>query len=251
MTRKAIQILVSEGKLRPTGPPGRPGTGTHPNRFYVLPTTRHADVLELMKKKLDLSIFIVGVAGGMGQHAERAWWSAFKDNQWTVHPPVENIPLGITNYNGHQTTTGHNIDFVAEKDNIAYGVDVKNGFNYPSDLYWKFKVAAELGTIPLIVARWLNPGQLKMLQDLGGAIPLVYKDAMYTTTYEQLVTEAKQVLKVPVECRNQVENAYFTRKMGVIHTDTISNILTKQRKLQDFLNTRHNDSQARYVLGTR
>ncbi len=64
---------------------------------------------------------------------------------------------GIREWRGRETSLKNDIDFVAEKDGVAYGVEVKNGLNYPDDLYWKVRVAAELDLIPMIVARWLNP----------------------------------------------------------------------------------------------
>lgn len=175
---RAIGQLQEEKKIVQTDLPGRPGAGDRPNQFYRLPTTDYKELRPIMKKKLELSIFIVGVSTRMGIHAERAWWNAFRRNHWEVYPSSDEVPLGINNYQGRRSSTDHDIDFVAKKDSISYGVEVKNGLNYPNDLYWKFSVGAELDTIPLIIARWLNPAQIPLIEDLGGTKPLVYKDGI-------------------------------------------------------------------------
>jgi hypothetical protein len=245
---EAIRQLKDERKLKSTGVPGRRGAGDIPNLFYRPPGTVYEDILPIMQKKLDLSIFITGVSREMGRHAELAWWRAFKKNGWDVYPSAEEEFRGVNAYKERRTSTGHDIDFIVAKDNITYGVELKNGLNYPNDLYWKLRVATELGTIPLVIARWLNPAQIPLVKKVGGEY-IVYKDAMYPSTYQSMIEEVKTHLGLPVEVRDGVDGAYFTRKMEPIHTAVLASHTERNAKLRECFVHHRIDPSTRRTLG--
>lgn len=248
---KALSKLANSKQVVKTGIPGRRGIADLPIQFYRLPGSDYEQILPAMRKKLDLSTFITGVANEMGRHAESAWWRAFKRNNWVVYPASEGIPLGINEHRNRRSSTDHDIDFIAEKDGIEYGVEIKNGLNYPDDLYWKFTVAVELGTIPMIIARWLNPGQVPLIRNLGGAGPILYKDAIYSTTYSVLIAEVKQTLGTPIQARNEVDEDYFARKIEPVHEATHSALDTRRKQMEDFALNGRLDSRVRRTLGDK
>lgn len=248
VTGFAIRDLETNKLLVKTGLPGRQGASRLPIQFYKLPDSDYKQIIPLMHEKLHLETFIIGVAYEMGKHAESAWWRAFKRNNWETYPSTEDEPLGINEYQGRTCSTGHDIDFVAQKDGIEYGVEVKNGLNYPDDLLWKLTVAAELDTVPLIIARWLNPGQVPVISNLGGAGPIYYKDAIYSKTYSDLITQTKQVLGTPIEVRDEVDDNYFALKVNPIHTKTQATITETKRRLQAFLSTGRYNPQIRRIF---
>jgi hypothetical protein len=245
---EALRRLKNEGELKPTSVPGRRGAGDMPNVFYRLPDTIYKDILPIMEKKLDLSVFVTGVSRDIGRHAELAWWRAFKKNGWDVYPPSENEFGGVNAYKGRHTSTGHDIEFIATKDNIEYGVEVKNGLNYPNDLYWKLRVAAELETIPLVIARWLNPAQIPLIKKVGGEY-IIYKDAIYPTTYQPIIQEIKKHLGLPIEARDRVDDAYFIRKIQPIHAAVLTNHQERMAKLKECFIQHRLDYAARRTLG--
>lgn len=247
---EAIRQLKNEGKLKTTGVPGRRGAGDLPNIFYRLPNTVYEDILPIMQKKLDLSIFITGVSRGIGRHAELAWWHAFKKNGWDVFPASEHEFRGVNTYKGKQASTNHDIEFIAAKDNIEYGIEVKNGLNYPNDLYWKLRVAVELETIPLVIARWLNPAQIPLIKKVGGEY-IVYKDAMYPTTYKPIIQEVKTYLDSPIETMDIVDDAYFTRKTQAVRAAVLANYQERKVKLQEYFIKHRIENAVRRTLGTR
>jgi len=122
---EAIRQLKEDGKIRSTSVPGRRGGGDIPNIFYRLPDSNYRELLPLMHKKLDLSIFITGVSRGMGRHAELAWWRAFKRSRWNVYPSSEDDFKGVNEHRGRKSSINNDIDFIAEKDGVEYGVEVK------------------------------------------------------------------------------------------------------------------------------
>ena len=251
VTGKAIRQLERDGDIARTGLPGRRGSADLPIQFYKRSQSNYNDLIPVIRKKLELSAFIIGVANEMGRHAESAWWRAFKRNNWVLYPASEDIPLGIHQYQDRRASTDHDIDFIAEKDGIRYGVEVKNGLNYPDDLYWKFSVAVELGTIPLIIARWLNPGQVPEIRALGGSGPILYKDAMYSTTYNLMITDIRETLGAPIQARDEVADEYFARKIDPVHKATQTQLETKSSQLRDFILKKRLDPRTRRTLGDR
>jgi hypothetical protein len=248
---KAIDKLQRDKKLLKTGIPGRHGAAELPIQFYKLPQSDYKEILPIIRKKLDLSAFITGVANEMGRHAETAWWRAFKRNEWEVHPNSEEQPLGIKEYEGRRASTDHDIDFIAKKEGITYGIEVKNGLNYPDDLFWKFTVAVELQTIPLIIARWLNPGQVPLIRNLGGAGPLLFKDAIYSTTYSPLIEEVKQFLGSPISARDEIDDDYFQNKLGPIHDSVKNSHASRLEQMKDFALNGRLSRKNRQTLGDR
>lgn len=66
----AVKVLEKSKKLKRTNVPGKRGAGReHPNVFFRLPKAQYKKLLPVMRKKLDLSIFISGVSRNMGRHA--------------------------------------------------------------------------------------------------------------------------------------------------------------------------------------
>jgi len=247
---KALKQLEKEKKIKRTGVRGRRGPGTMPNVFYRLPGTPYSRIEPIMRKKLDLSTFIAGVSREMGRHAELVWWMAFKRNAWDLYPKnVSEVGSGIREFRGRTTTVNNDIDFIAIKDQIAYGVEIKNGLMYPNDLYWKIRVAAELGLIPMIIARWLNPAQVKCIREVGGEF-VVYKDAIYSTTYAPLISQVRELLGFPIEARDEIDDEYFRRKVEAIHRRVLEEEEKYRRKLKEFLSQKMNDPYIRRCLGT-
>ena len=248
---EAIRQLKESGELKPTNVPGRKGAADMPNSFYRLSASNYLELLPIMRKKLDLSIFITGVSREMGRHAELAWWRAFKRNGYEVYPSSEQDYGGAVNeYKGRKASINHDIDFIASKDGVDYGIEVKNGLNYPDDLYWKFTVAAELNTIPLIIARWLNPAQIPLIEELGGKY-LVYKEAIYSTAYKTIIEEIRTLMKLPVEARDEIDDNYFRLKMQEIHSQVLNNYADKKARLQRYLVNLRTDLNVRRTLGDK
>lgn len=250
ITGEAIRKLKEDRKIKITNIPGRRGTGDMPNIFYCLPNSNYNSLIPLMHKKLDLSIFITGTSSAMGRHAELAWWRAFKRNNWNIYPTSESDLKGVNEYKGRKSTINNNIEYVAEKDGIEYGIEVKNGLNYPDDLYWKFTVATELETIPLIISRWLNPAQVPLIEGLGGT-QIVYKDSIYSTTYKSMIEEARTILGTPVIAMDEIDDDYFNRKMQEVHSQVKTNQKEIMAKLKQFMLTSRTDLNVQRILGNK
>lgn len=247
----AIKELVGNGTLIPTNVPGRrKSSNEHPNKFYRLPSSDYGRILPTMKKKLDLSAFVSGVSRDMGRHAELLWWRAFSRSGWSLHPEREDEGFGVRKYGEREASIANDIDFIAEKDGVTYGVEVKNSLGYPTDLFWKFTVAAELNTVPLIIARWLNPAQVPLIKELGGE-SVIYRDALYSSTYESLIKEVRSCLGAHIIPLDEIEDDYFARKVEPVHNLVRSEITERTSKLQGYLLRRRTETRVRIVLGAQ
>lgn len=129
---EAIRQLKDSGDIKPTAVPGRRGAADMPNIFYRLPGSDYRELVPIMHRKLDLSIFVVGVGREMGRHAELAWWRAFNRNSWNLHPSNEAEFKGVNQYKGRHASTDHDIDFIAEKNGVEYGSRSKTDLRIPT-----------------------------------------------------------------------------------------------------------------------
>lgn len=252
VTKAAIERLLRKGEIKKVSLPGRRGAGrAWPNVFYCIPGTPYKRLTPIMRQKLDLSVFISGIAPEMGRYAELVWFQAFKNHGWETKPEdVEHYGTGVREWNNKTATVPNDIDFAAIKDSVAYGVEVKNSLSYPDDLYWKIRVALEIELIPLLIVRWLNPAQQKILKEHG--VPMViYRTAIYSPTYRELIEEAKKKLGYPIEARDNVDPPYFKRKVEETHRQILENLEKVKRKMEEFKGKIEGDWKLRKTLGDK
>jgi len=250
ITKAALIQLERKKRIKRTHLRGRPRIGHSPNLFYKLPKSRYEDLQPIMQEKIRLSSFITGVASEVGYHGERVWWRAFKRNNWGVEPAEEDKPFKVRSFRNKTASVNNDIDFIAWKDGIIYGIDVKNSLTYPDDLYWKFLVAVELDTIPMIIARWLNPIQIKLINDLGG-VWIIFREAIYPSTYQPMVLKAREKLGYPITVFDEIEDSYFKRKVESVHEKVKKDIKRRKRLLRQFLEVKRDDNRIRKGLGDK
>lgn len=98
------------------------------------------------------------------------------------------------------TTTNHDLDFIFERDGVAYGVEVKNMLGYMDhdELKVKIAVCKEIGVRPLIVARMLPKSWVKEIVDAGG-FALILKWQLYPYAHKELAKRVHVQLGLPVD----------------------------------------------------
>lgn len=72
---------------------------------------------------------------------------------------------------GHQwTRSGHDLDRLIERDNIRYGVEIKNELGYigPDELDIKLSMCAHLGVRPMFVVRVMPETYISKVDEAGG-----------------------------------------------------------------------------------
>lgn len=191
----AIKRLERKGVITPTGPLGRKPRyigGPRANLFYRLNKTPYSRALQdLMRKKIDLSYAIFSLSSYAGFYAQNLWLKAFRDLNFDI------LGTDVSELEGKKASVGGDIDFVAEKDGVRFGVEVKNGLSYPTDFKEKFQIAAELDTIPLFVARRLPSRTFYWIVERGGLVK-IYETAIHSPDFRVKINECIEILGYPL-----------------------------------------------------
>ncbi len=147
---------------------------------------------------------------GCGKYAESLFSHMFEKNQFNI------VGKDTNTYNGKQwTKSNKDLDFIIQKDLCAYGVEVKNTFDYmPHDEFEeKLPMCQFLGILPLFPVRYASPRQYTMMKDAGG-LALSFKTRIFPPGTQKLVTQIWNNFRLPVNVwyaiSNPVENNFLT-----------------------------------------
>lgn len=114
------------------------------------------------------------------------------------------------------TKTEHNLDFILEKDGIAYGVEVKNTLPYMEKE--EFKIKLEMcnffGIMPLLVLRYASGVQFEKVKEYGGFI-IVFKTQIYPPGQELLVKDVWNIMRLPVSIWKDIPKSIENRLRDV------------------------------------
>jgi hypothetical protein len=117
---------------------------------------------------------------------------------------------------GHQgrvwTETGHNLDFIFEKDGVSYGIEVKNTLGYLDleEFVIKVRLCRHLGLKPVFAVRSLPKTWIDALIHAGGyAMIMGYQ--FYPWTHTELATEIREKLLLPVDTPKRIEAGTIQR----------------------------------------
>jgi hypothetical protein len=224
--------------IKRTNLPGRrkSSSGT-PNVFYKLPNkANYGDLLSIMKKKMALSAFVFGLSSDAGFYAQYLWKSAFEELGYEI------LKEDAREFQGNEATIGGNIDFIAKRDDSPYfGVEVKNGLDYPDDLGKKFQIAVELDTIPVLVVRKVNPTVYGNIRKYGGLVK-IYETAIYDKEYSSLIEECKDVLGLPLISLEKITEGTLKHIESILNYGIENRSILKEKN-EDFLKKIHNHRQ--------
>lgn len=148
-------------------------------------------MIPLMKRKMELSTFIFELSSPAGFHAQYLWRDLFIDLGYSIEAEDTN------EFKGRKASIGGDIDFIAKKDGIFFGVEVKNSLEYPNDLGKKVQIAIELGTLPVMIVRRVTWEVYQNLKKYG-VLTKIYETSIFPQTYEQVIVQCKETLGLPV-----------------------------------------------------
>ena len=108
--------------------------------------------------------------------------------------------------------SGHNLDFVFSKDNIGYGVEVKNMLGYMDyeELETKVKMCDFLGLRPIFVVRMFPKTWINEIRDFGG-FSLIMKYQFYPISFKDFALKVKNTLGFPVDTPKRIEQGTMDR----------------------------------------
>lgn len=110
------------------------------------------------------------------------------------------------------TKTGHDLDFVFERDKLAYGCEIKNTLGYidKEELEIKLEMCEYLELIPLFVMRYAPKTYIRMINEAGG-FALIFETQIYELGQVALVQEIKATLGLPVICSRAIPDGIIDR----------------------------------------
>ena len=135
------------------------------------------------------------IGGALGLHGEQMILGGFARRQFVLrgHNTKRHMDK-------EWTKTNHNMDFIFERDGLAYGVEVKNTLSYmdQSEFATKMELCEHLGIAPVFVTRMIPKTWVKELIDRGG-YAMILKYQLYPWTHMELARRVARELGLPVD----------------------------------------------------
>lgn len=102
--------------------------------------------------------------------------------------------------------TKHDLDFIFERDSVAYGIEVKNTLNYmdKKEFDIKIELCQHLGIRPVFAVRMIPKSWIQELIAAGG-YAMILKYQLYPLTHEELARKMSQELNLPVDTPRSIQ----------------------------------------------
>ena len=203
---RAIRDLVATGKLgndlRPLESGGRMHLFWHRGyRYYRRSAAKVAKIVEEYASP--------NIAGSIGLHGEMMVLECFARFEFILKGK------NTREYKGKRwSASAHNLDFIFEKDERPYGLEVKNTLGYMDheELQTKIKICKLLGLRPVFVVRMLPKSWIKEIYESGG-FALVLKYQLYPWSHKELAARVARELGLPVDAPRVIEDGTMKRFM--------------------------------------
>jgi hypothetical protein len=138
---------------------------------------------------------------GLGLHAELMHTVALAKARFL--PVAEKV----RSYRGRVwEETRHDLDLVVERDEVAYGVEIKNTLSYidKRELEVKLEMCAFLGLRPLFIVRMAPKSYVELVR-LRGGFTLIIAWQLYPFGHHHLVARIRESLHLPVDCPRAIQ----------------------------------------------
>lgn len=110
------------------------------------------------------------------------------------------------------TGSGHDIDFIFERDNEAYGVEVKNTLRYMDyeEFGIKIGMCKGLGLKPVFAVRMMPKTWIEEVRRAGG-FALIMKYQLYLWAHRELARRVRTELRLPVDAPRALADGTMER----------------------------------------
>ncbi len=108
--------------------------------------------------------------------------------------------------------TDHDLDFIFERDGIAYGVEVKNTLGYMDyeEFQTKIRLCQQLRLHPVFVVRMFPRSWMHELITAGG-FGLIFKYQLYPWGQKELGRRIAKELGLPIDAPRAISSGTMTR----------------------------------------
>jgi hypothetical protein len=106
----------------------------------------------------------------------------------------------------------HNLDFIFEKDSVAYGMEVKNQLRYPDydEMKRTMKICEYLGVRPVFVVRMMPKNWVYEVRQAGGFV-LILKYQLYPLSHRPIAKRVAGELGLPVDSPKELKESTMER----------------------------------------
>lgn len=204
ITNRAVRELESTGDIRSEWRKLTTGTSLklvwHKGyRYYKRSASKLVALVE------EYSSPLIGAA--LGLHAEMLVLEGFAKARFLMKG------RNTREYEGNVwNVSEHDLDFIFERDEVAYGIEVKNTLGYMDykEFLIKIRLCQNLGIRPVFVVRMLPKSWINELNVAGG-FALILKYQLYPWSHHQLARKVARELKLPVDAPRAIEDGTMAR----------------------------------------
>lgn len=204
ITNNALIGLYKIGYLKDLRIPKEKGTST---RFFIHRSNRYAKRTINKYEKIIEEYSQDHITRSCGHRAEDLFCKALAMRGFMP------VTTKVREHRGRRwEKTGHDLDFIFEKDNIGYGCEIKNTLGYidKEELETKLEMCSYLRIKPFFIMRWSPKTYNKMIIDNGGHV-LLFETQIYELSQEKLVRKIKDILGLPVICSKAIPDGIIDR----------------------------------------
>lgn len=204
VTSRALWRLIADEKLGHERRELATGGEIHLmwHRSYRYYKREAARTVSLVEEYADPNI-----GAALGLHGEAMALEGFASREFVMRGRETN-EFGDRTW----TETGHDLDFIFERDGLAYGVEVKNTLTYMDqrEMRTKIRMAAHLGVTPVFVARMLPKTWITEINRAGG-FALIIKYQLYPWAHRDLAKRVRAELGLPVDSPRRLQDGTMLR----------------------------------------
>lgn len=204
VTNRALRDLMERHVIRGEVRPLETGGSVHLmwHRAYRYYRREAARVVGLVEEYADPNI-----GGALGLHGEAMVLEGFARKQFVMHGRNAQSFQDLA-----WTRTQHDVDFIFERDGVAYGVEVKNtlGYMQHEELRLKIELCRAIGVRPVFAVRMLPKSWIKEIVDAGG-FALIIKYQLYPWAHRDLANRVREEFELPVDAPRALQDGTVQR----------------------------------------
>jgi hypothetical protein len=135
------------------------------------------------------------MGASIGTHCELLVLEGFAKFEFVMKGRHVNEYLGKT-----WKESGHNMDYIFCKDDICYGIEIKNTLGYmdKDEIDLKIKLCKYLNVKPVFIVRMLPKSWINEIIEKGG-FALILKYQLYPQYHKEFAEKVRKELKLPVD----------------------------------------------------
>lgn len=228
VTGRALNAMAREGIVRRVGYVGRKTSGKRiPESFFTLYGTEYNKIIARLEEKRAVSRDVnaqLTAHAIAGIHAEDLFEKAFRELDFRI------LGRSVSKFKGKEVKARvedkqpPNLDFIISKDNITYGVDIKNWIKYEAatrgEIKKKVRCALELEVVPFIIARYVDKETIYREFFLKGGICYPYGTLLFPPSLDSLADKARDLLGYPILAVDTLPK-YKVEWIDKLHEDTV------------------------------